>query len=147
MTKRILSTLSAATLALGVPQKCAASTRSSSSSAPLVPSAAVDCVRDRYPFCIVWSPLPMITWLCPIIGHRLFRLGLLRSGRRAWLLRLCFPLHRHLCSLVLPTGSEEEVYYHAISRSHYRCTFWSSKICSTVHFIKTINWMFSHSVW
>ena len=42
---------------------------SESSSARLVSSVSVDCVRDRYPFCIVWSPLPMITWLCPIIGH------------------------------------------------------------------------------
>lgn len=42
---------------------------SHSSSTPLVLGATVDCARDRYPYCIVWSPLPMITWLCPIIGH------------------------------------------------------------------------------
>lgn len=38
-------------------------------SASLLASPIIDCDRDRYPFCIVWSPLPMITWLCPIIGH------------------------------------------------------------------------------
>ena len=25
--------------------------------------------RNRYPYCIVWSPLPPITWLLPFIGH------------------------------------------------------------------------------
>ena len=29
----------------------------------------VDPARNRYPYCIVWSPLPMITWFCPVIGH------------------------------------------------------------------------------
>lgn len=24
---------------------------------------------DRYPFSIVWTPLPIITWLIPLIGH------------------------------------------------------------------------------
>lgn len=24
---------------------------------------------DRYPYSIVWTPLPLITWLFPIIGH------------------------------------------------------------------------------
>ena len=23
----------------------------------------------RFPFCIVWTPLPIITWLIPCIGH------------------------------------------------------------------------------
>ena len=29
----------------------------------------VDARNDRYPCCIVWSPLPPITWLLPFIGH------------------------------------------------------------------------------
>jgi hypothetical protein len=29
----------------------------------------VDVRSQRYPYCIVWSPLPLITWLCPVIGH------------------------------------------------------------------------------
>jgi transmembrane protein 222 len=29
----------------------------------------IDVAKNRYPFCIVWSPLPMITWFCPVIGH------------------------------------------------------------------------------
>ena len=29
------------------------------------------CVRDssRYPFCLVWGPLPLISWIVPWIGH------------------------------------------------------------------------------
>jgi len=29
----------------------------------------VDNARNRYPYCIVWTPLPLITWLIPFIGH------------------------------------------------------------------------------
>nr|AEE62102.1 unknown [Dendroctonus ponderosae] len=29
----------------------------------------MDFERDRYPFCIVWTPIPLLTWICPIIGH------------------------------------------------------------------------------
>ncbi|KAF8778099.1 transmembrane protein 222-like [Argiope bruennichi] len=29
----------------------------------------MDHKKSRYPFCIVWTPLPMITWVCPLIGH------------------------------------------------------------------------------
>lgn len=25
--------------------------------------------RDRFPCCIVWTPLPFVTWLVPFIGH------------------------------------------------------------------------------
>ncbi len=25
--------------------------------------------KHRYPFCIVWSPIPLITWIFPFIGH------------------------------------------------------------------------------
>ncbi|GLE06875.1 hypothetical protein PINS_up016544 [Pythium insidiosum] len=32
-------------------------------------AAAVDPQRNRFPFCIVWSPLPVITWFLPFIGH------------------------------------------------------------------------------
>ena len=24
---------------------------------------------DRFPFCIVWSPIPVLTWIWPFIGH------------------------------------------------------------------------------
>jgi|TARA_B110000208_G_C11596781_1_gene368441 transmembrane protein 222 len=33
------------------------------------PTKKIDVAAGLYPYCIVWSPLPMITWLCPIIGH------------------------------------------------------------------------------
>ncbi|CAG7888353.1 hypothetical protein BRARA_A02108 [Brassica rapa] len=29
----------------------------------------IDPRRDRFPCCIVWTPLPFITWLVPFIGH------------------------------------------------------------------------------
>ncbi|XP_078538738.1 transmembrane protein 222 [Lissotriton helveticus] len=32
-------------------------------------SAALDPARGRYPHCIVWTPIPLLTWLFPIIGH------------------------------------------------------------------------------
>ncbi|KAL4141036.1 hypothetical protein PRNP1_014159 [Phytophthora ramorum] len=32
-------------------------------------SAAIDPGADRFPFCVVWSPLPVITWVLPFIGH------------------------------------------------------------------------------
>lgn len=31
--------------------------------------AKIDPKNDRFPFCIVWSPLPVITWFLPFIGH------------------------------------------------------------------------------
>ncbi|XP_046995511.1 transmembrane protein 222 [Schistocerca americana] len=29
----------------------------------------MDHRRARYPFCIVWTPLPLLTWIFPFIGH------------------------------------------------------------------------------
>lgn len=29
----------------------------------------IDKDKDRYPCCIVWTPIPILTWLFPIIGH------------------------------------------------------------------------------
>lgn len=29
----------------------------------------IDPRRDRFPFCIVWTPLPVLSWLFPLIGH------------------------------------------------------------------------------
>lgn len=23
----------------------------------------------RYPYCLIWTPIPLITWLFPIVGH------------------------------------------------------------------------------
>lgn len=31
--------------------------------------AEIDSKNARFPFCIVWTPLPCITWLIPPIGH------------------------------------------------------------------------------
>lgn len=29
----------------------------------------IDINRVRYPHCIVWTPIPLLTWLFPFIGH------------------------------------------------------------------------------
>lgn len=29
----------------------------------------IDVAHERYPFCIVWTPIPLITWLLPFVGH------------------------------------------------------------------------------
>jgi hypothetical protein len=29
----------------------------------------IDIRKNRYPYCLVWTPLPLITWLLPFIGH------------------------------------------------------------------------------
>ncbi|NXD16773.1 TM222 protein, partial [Nothocercus nigrocapillus] len=31
--------------------------------------AGLDAERGRFPFCVVWTPIPVLTWLFPIIGH------------------------------------------------------------------------------
>lgn len=28
----------------------------------------IDQERDRFPYCIVWTPIPLLTWLLPFIG-------------------------------------------------------------------------------
>ena len=29
----------------------------------------IDSINQRYPYCIVWTPIPCISWLIPNIGH------------------------------------------------------------------------------
>jgi hypothetical protein len=29
----------------------------------------IDVGRVRYPHCIVWTPIPVLTWLFPFVGH------------------------------------------------------------------------------
>jgi transmembrane protein 222 len=31
--------------------------------------AVIDPERARFPYCIVWTPLPLISWFVPFIGH------------------------------------------------------------------------------
>lgn len=35
----------------------------------LCPLNGVDPKKARFPCCIVWSPLPVVSWLAPYIGH------------------------------------------------------------------------------
>eukprot|EP00658_Telonema_sp_P-2_P009569 TRINITY_DN13571_c0_g1_i1.p1 TRINITY_DN13571_c0_g1~~TRINITY_DN13571_c0_g1_i1.p1 ORF type:complete len:193 (-),score=37.42 TRINITY_DN13571_c0_g1_i1:12-590(-) len=37
--------------------------------APTSELPPIDVKLARYPCCIVWTPLPLITFLCPVIGH------------------------------------------------------------------------------
>jgi hypothetical protein len=32
-------------------------------------ASCVDVARSRFPYAIVWTPLPLITWFLPFIGH------------------------------------------------------------------------------
>nr|XP_035972358.1 transmembrane protein 222 isoform X2 [Halichoerus grypus] len=32
-------------------------------------SSAMDVDRSRFPYCVVWTPIPVLTWFFPIIGH------------------------------------------------------------------------------
>jgi hypothetical protein len=32
-------------------------------------SDRIDIKRVRYPHCLVWTPIPVLTWLFPFIGH------------------------------------------------------------------------------
>uniref|UniRef100_A0A915AL86 Transmembrane protein 222 n=1 Tax=Parascaris univalens TaxID=6257 RepID=A0A915AL86_PARUN len=42
---------------------------------PYSPASAEDSLRDidpsrgRFPLCIVWTPIPLLTWLFPFMGH------------------------------------------------------------------------------
>jgi hypothetical protein len=29
----------------------------------------IDVKNEKYPYCIVWTPIPLISWLFPFIGH------------------------------------------------------------------------------
>ena len=29
----------------------------------------IDKIRHRYPYCIVWTPIPILTWIFPAFGH------------------------------------------------------------------------------
>ena len=33
------------------------------------PTKNINVSLNRFPYCIVWSPLPVISWFCPVIGH------------------------------------------------------------------------------
>ncbi|XP_023558856.1 transmembrane protein 222 isoform X1 [Octodon degus] len=32
-------------------------------------SVTMDVERSRFPYCVVWTPIPVLTWFFPIIGH------------------------------------------------------------------------------
>ncbi|KAM3136051.1 hypothetical protein pb186bvf_011856 [Paramecium bursaria] len=33
------------------------------------PETQIDIMSDRYPYCIVWTMIPLLSWLFPSIGH------------------------------------------------------------------------------
>uniref|UniRef100_A0A1Q3F8Z0 Protein with signal anchor n=1 Tax=Culex tarsalis TaxID=7177 RepID=A0A1Q3F8Z0_CULTA len=40
-----------------------------SSGDPPAAAAPINFATDKYPFCIVWTPIPVLTWFFPFIGH------------------------------------------------------------------------------
>ncbi|XP_037959637.1 transmembrane protein 222 isoform X2 [Teleopsis dalmanni] len=30
---------------------------------------SINFAEDRFPYCIVWTPIPVLTWLFPMVGH------------------------------------------------------------------------------
>ena len=32
-------------------------------------NSQIDVKYQRYPYCIVWTPIPLISWIFPMIGH------------------------------------------------------------------------------
>ena len=34
-----------------------------------IPKRSIEIEKNRYPYCIVWTPLPLISWIFPFIGH------------------------------------------------------------------------------
>ena len=34
-----------------------------------VASLAVNVAQDKFPFCLVWTPIPVLTWVLPFVGH------------------------------------------------------------------------------
>jgi transmembrane protein 222 len=34
-----------------------------------IEAANIDADKARFPYCIVWTPLPLISWFLPFIGH------------------------------------------------------------------------------
>ena len=43
--------------------------QNSHSISPKNKTKKIDIKNDRYPYCIVWTPIPLITYLIPSIGH------------------------------------------------------------------------------
>ena len=40
----------------------------------------VDPANDRFPNCLVWTPIPVLTWVLPFVGH----LGIADSKGVTW---------------------------------------------------------------
>lgn len=38
-------------------------------------TAVIDIRRDKFPYAIVWTPIPCLTWFLPFVGH-MVRTGL-----------------------------------------------------------------------
>lgn len=41
----------------------------SSFGSPVALMDPIDRERNRYPYCIVWTPIPVLTWIFPFLGH------------------------------------------------------------------------------
>ena len=34
-----------------------------------ITESKVSCEREYFPMCIVWSPIPILSWFFPVLGH------------------------------------------------------------------------------
>lgn len=63
----------------------------------------VQLSKQLFPYCVVWSPLPPITWLLPFIGH----MGIANSRGRAFYIYLStLPHNQTICTYLhlVPSG-------------------------------------------
>lgn len=51
------------------PQMLSSSPSTNSQETIIMPDGKIDSERHRFPYCIVWCPIPCLTWLFPFIGH------------------------------------------------------------------------------
>lgn len=61
--------------------------------------AKIDVENERYPYCIVWSPLPPITWIFPPIGH----MGIADSRGAIWDFAGPYTINRDQMAFGAPT--------------------------------------------
>jgi len=40
-----------------------------STNSPKFSATTINVHQDRYPYCLVWTPIPVLTWVFPFVGH------------------------------------------------------------------------------
>jgi hypothetical protein len=55
-------------------------------------SDRIDSKRVRYPHCLVWTPIPVLTWLFPFIGHIARTAGVIRDCAGPYYVSVCITI-------------------------------------------------------